>query len=704
MAFFKMSSCFCFYFTGFLVTSAMTSTVYEYGTPCLGGYVHGKQIFLTFSHWGVQSIDCKSNHILSTWNRPSTKSQFTCPITYSNDHKWLISSVFHKDDNKSKLILWNSTDLDLKNKSMDVPSTCELQESEFIIRIFHSVICHHWFIIVTNLGNIILFDPNQKIFDYKANQNKNHNSNLVHVKLHDAISSSGYHKQLTHLSFVYASDESHKQQMQIIPISFNAKANALSVHDAMQLTLPKNVCFYDSDSESQETVIDYDWCLDTNHVLLLMNDGTIKCLEYAQAKNSKSTWKYKLKYNISMAKHLDTSAMNTIHRSELKDANVLYAMHDTALLSFIRIKFIESSQFIVVGPSNQEYNTLKLWTFEAEHGFIRDEMTLVAQSIESKLLMIAPIVSIIKHQKSNSDHMQSIDVYAITSKQAVYVRLPSLGRSLLDLVEISLKNECKMEDEEVTVNDVARIQRFLDEKDWNDARMLVQELEDNQRKMEQNAFSIMMEQLVENGQWELMRRYFVLIEDHNETQLLYLLSLMMSHVKYCGEDEAFVGCLNAILSAKMNDIFMKRCIQILPSLQVEELIKYLCDAVDGKRIDIEVIISWFNIILDAHLATLAFSEDGTLYEKYILKIRHCLLHYDQKMKSMMRIQANIHSILNGMKVEYNNKKQKNNLKNRNNSKHAHGMGGGAFAFNTKINNNENDPNLYKDYVVEYIKL
>merc|ERR1712244_143618 len=109
---------------------------------------------------------------------------------------------------------------------------------------------------------------------------------------------------------------------------------------------------------------------------------------------------------------------------------------------------------------------------------------------------------------------------------------------------------------------------------------------------------------------------------------------------------------------------------------------------------------------DAHLGTLAFSndnDDNNKMKSCILKIREFLKNYDSKMKAMMNVQANIHSILNEMKIENDNNENKNSLRNKNRSKSVHGIGGGAFGFNSEISN-ENDPNLYKDYVVEYIKL
>eukprot|EP01084_Bolivina_argentea_P001573 2903_1 len=158
----------------------MATTVYEYPTPCVGGYVHGKKIFLTFPHWGVQCIDTKSGSILCTWNRPTPHHVFTSPITYSNDNKWLISSIYNKNDTKTNkkcsILLWNINDLEIKNKLIDL-ETNTLCESEFIVRIFHSHICHHYFIIITNLSNIILFNPNTNTFDYKSNPNKINNNN-----------------------------------------------------------------------------------------------------------------------------------------------------------------------------------------------------------------------------------------------------------------------------------------------------------------------------------------------------------------------------------------------------------------------------------------------------------------------------------------------------------------------------------------------
>ena len=160
--------------------------------------------------------------------------------------------------------------------------------------------------------------------------------------------------------------------------------------------------------------------------------------------------------------------------------------------------------------------------------------------------------------------------------------------------------------------------------------------------------------------------YFVLISDHNETNLLYLLSLMINHLKYFLKNKSFLICLNIILSAKINDIFMKRCIQILPQSQVEIFVQYLCYLLDNINdndlLSIDIIITWLNIILDSHLGTLAFADNdkdkNRKLKEYVLKIKTFLKNYDNQIK----IQANIDSILNGMKVNYFAKKNKTNFK------------------------------------------
>ena len=717
----------------------------------------------------INTIQTKSNTVLKTWYRPNNNDQFTSPIVYSNDNKWLISSVYNKVDKTSRIVLFHVNDLTIKkdDKHLIPIDRLNKNKNEFIIRIFHSHICHHWFIIITNIGNIILFNPNTKIFDYpsKDNENKNKNGNennkLINVKLHDSISSSGYHKKITHISFIY-----NDNKMEIIPISFDSKSNVLSVHDTIYLSIPKNTFFYTFDDdendqdidididnkeenkckeEDKSIVFDYDWCLDTNHLLLLMNNGSIQCIEYVHGKNT-NLWKYNVKYKIDISQHLDISIMNNNENNklllkQLNNDNILYSLSNTSLLSFIRIKFIEPSQFIIIGPSNQDYNTLKLWTFQSQYGFLRDNMTLSAQNINSNLLMIAPIISN-NHKHHNKDdnsnnHKQQylssslINCYIITSKQVIFIRLPSLGKSLLDLVEISIKNETNKEIMDIdndnddnknnddnlivfSLNNKQRIERFTSNSDWNDAKILLNELKQHNTKIEENLFNLMSDKLIENEKWNLLKGYFLLINDYNETNLLYLLSLMINHLTYFMENKSFLSCLNTILSAKINDIFMKRCIQILPQKQVEIFIKYLCFSLNAnnnkndKDLKIVTIITWLNIILDSHLGTLAFADNdnnNTNLKECISKLRHFLKSYDEKIKSMMEIEANIHSILNEMKVEHGDSKNKNNPRNRNRSKSIHGIGGGAFGFdsNNKRQTN-NDPNLYKDYVIEYIKL
>lgn len=674
--------------------------------------------------------------------------------------------MYNNIDKTSRIALWKASDLKIrKDDNHLIPIDLNNDKNEFIIRIYHSHICHHWFIIITNLGNIILFNPNTKTFDYTSKHDKNRNndnSKLINVKLHDSISSSGYHKKLTHISFIYSDNK-----VKIIPISFNAKSNTLSVHDPMLISTPKNVSFYqyedtknendddeDQDidikertdtSKSREVIIfDYDWCLDTNQLLLLTNKGSIMCLEdrYKDKdkdkdnNNTNTSWKgYKIKYTIDITQQLDISVMNDESKlllTQLNSDNHLFSKSNTCLLSFIRIKFIETSQFVVVGPSRNDYNTLKLWTFQAKHGILRDGITLLAQNVNSDLLMLAPLICSIRHkdhqQQTHSQHLGSslIDCYVITSKQVISARLPSLGKSLLDLVEISIENERKQKmeiddndnDENVIIFSLSnkqRIERFVSKSDWNDAQNLLNEMtEIKSTKIDQSLFNLMLDTLIENEKWDLIKGYFVLISDHNETDLLYLLSLMISHLNYFIENELFISCLNKILSAKINDIFMKRCIQILPQSQVEIFVKYLCYSLntnnDKNGLKIEIIITWLNIILDSHLGTLAFADNdnndkeknGNLRE-YVMKIRTFLRNYDQRINGMMDIQANIHSILNGMKVEYEKNKNETNLKNRNTSKSMSGIGGGLFGSN-KFENNDNDPNLYKDYVIEYIKL
>merc|ERR1719242_2728253 len=160
----------------------MASTIYEYGTPALGGYVHGKKLFLTFPHWGIQCVDTKSNQILSTWVRPSMNHQFTTPITYSHDQKWLISAVYDKLSQKSSLLLWNTSDLQTKNKLIEFEAD-KLKEDEQIIRIFHSHICHHSFVVITSFGQVILFNPNTKAFDYEAKSDQLSVGLIKNVKL-----------------------------------------------------------------------------------------------------------------------------------------------------------------------------------------------------------------------------------------------------------------------------------------------------------------------------------------------------------------------------------------------------------------------------------------------------------------------------------------------------------------------------------------
>ena len=690
----------------------MASTLYEYGTPALGGYVHGKKLFLTFPHWGVQCIDVcplqnkhtftngikkkqtKSNQILSTWIRPTMNHQFTSPITYSHDQKWLISAVYDKVSKQSSILLWNTNDLQTKNKLIHFEAN-KLSASEQIIRIFHSHICHHSFVIITSFGNVILFNPNTKTFDYASNNTQSLNCSLPlkNVKLHDSISSSGYHKKIAHISFIFKQQK--EKQIKIIPLSFSAKSNLLSMHECIVLSLPNEIEF--------DGIFDYDWCFDSNELILLMNTGEIMCFEYAD-----KTPKYRKKYSISSAEYLDISATNQ-KNEELSESNELFAAFDSCLLSFVRIKFIESSQFVLIGPSNKEYNTVNLWAFESQHGFLRDSMCVIPQNPNSNFLMLAPIISV--------RHSQIVDVFVIAANRTVSVRLASSGKSLLSLVEIAIEKEYKMDVDRVNATEVEedalnlsnfeRIKRFVHRKDWKDAMVLSKECREHKVAIEECEFNLLIDCFVENEKWNLFRFYFVLVKNCSESTLLYALSTMLGHLKYFEADDAFLRCLNCILSAKINDIFMKRCIQILPQSQVEALIKYLCERLDdlndNKWLQMDVVLVWLNILMDSHLATLAFTDDPALYKQYILKIREYVKAYDERIKAMMKVQASVHSILNEMKMRQVKNKNSGKMINKNTSKQVHGIGGGAFGLNPKVGN-QNDQNLYKDYVVEYIKL
>mmetsp|Transcript_71645 Transcript_71645/g.114035 ORF Transcript_71645/g.114035 Transcript_71645/m.114035 type:complete len:343 (+) Transcript_71645:2-1030(+) len=342
--------------------------------------------------------------------------------------------------------------------------------------------------------------------------------------------------------------------------------------------------------------------------------------------------------------------------------------------------------------------------------------------------MLAPFVAVRQAPQNN------IAAYILTSKQVVSVQLPSFGKSLLDLIESSIRNEMDIDGEDeqveeqkhtkqeingdsvtVSMNAVQRITCFVQNKDWKDARVLLNELKTQNATLEQCAFHLMVDGLVENEQWQLLQEYFVLVTDHSETNLLYLLSLLINHLTYFMDDESFCFCLNTVLSVKINDIFMKRCIQILPQAQVEMFVKYLCHLLcetnkseTQQRMNMETVVMWINIVFDAHLATLAFSHDEDEEEEserlrnHVLRIKQSLKQYDEKMKSMMEVQANIHSILNEMKIEYQNTQQNKSVQSGNSAKAMHGIGGGAFGSHST--SNEQEANLYKDYVVEYIKL
>jgi len=763
----------------------MACTVYEYPTPCLGGYVQHTKIFLTFPHWGVQCIDTKSSNILSTWNRPSAEHQFTSPITYSNDKKWLISGVYNNGTKQAEIALWNLYDLQIRKQHR--LSVDQLKENEVIIRILHSHICHHYFIIVTNFGNLIVFNPNTKQFDYPANARANANAmavgnhTLINVKLHDPISSSSHHKKLTHISLVWE----QQSMIQIVPISYNAKNDCLSVHDSHQLALPKRLFFYslqsdhavgdddggdddggdeaaaaeeekedvdttmtaaeDNDEDEDDDgagemvprVMDYDWCLDTNHLLLLTTQGVVECYEYVRAELKQKQWRYTLKYAVPITDQVDISSMmmhdqkhgtdsssaanrNELLMSRLYDDNLLFAKYPSSLLALIRLQFIEASQFVVVGPCAKDYNTLKLWTFQSQHGLLRDTHTLMAQNIHSKLLRLAPIISVRRKEKFDAQNCAaSIDVYVVTDRYTLSVQLPSFGKSLLDLVEMSMMQQEEEEEEEemeVEVDANGELRKNIANKDWTALRVLLS------RTHELDAtffYTSMVDVLVEHQQWHLLQCFFARIVDHNESSLLYLISLMIAHLKYFAEHAQFVTCLNTILGAKINDIFMRRCIQILPQSQVQLFVTYLChllklkqkqkekqknETVESSLLTMDVVTMWIGIILDAHLGTLAFvtDADSNAMQQCMRTIVECMKGYDDHMQCMMHAQANIHSILHEMKSKLQ-QQQKQNLRNVNTAKAMHGIGGGAFDIGNDLSH-ENDANLYKDYVVEYIKL
>ena len=108
----------------------------------------------------IQISDKNRSHTINM-NRPTSHHQFTSPITYNNDHKRLISSVYDRSNKTSHILLWNTNHLEINSKHL-IPITNLQDEDEFVVRIYHSDICHDYFIIVTNLVKSLYLIQAQK--------------------------------------------------------------------------------------------------------------------------------------------------------------------------------------------------------------------------------------------------------------------------------------------------------------------------------------------------------------------------------------------------------------------------------------------------------------------------------------------------------------------------------------------------------------
>ncbi|ETO21143.1 hypothetical protein RFI_16061 [Reticulomyxa filosa] len=116
-----------------------------------------------------------------------------------------------------------------------------------------------------------------------------------------------------------------------------------------------------------------------------------------------------------------------------------------------------------------------------------------------------------------------------------------------------------------------------------------------------------------------------------------------------------------VLSMEMNDLFMRRVLQLLPMEKVRMLMQYLihllkmheCQQYKQKvnlspsheMISVEAILNWLTILLDAHLYQLSFESEPWLLTEQLQLIRSLLENYDKYIDQIIIIQANLHHIL-----------------------------------------------------------
>merc|ERR1712129_418951 len=150
---------------------------------------------------------------------------------------------------------------------------------------------------------------------------------------------------------------------------------------------------------------------------------------------------------------------------------------------------------------------------------------------------------------------------------------------------------------------------------------------------------------------------------------------------------------------------------ILPRQQLEVLVLYLVRyGLEQSRqseqngLSRAVCVSWVNILLDAHLGTFAMTQSAEM-RRCVRRMKDFLVGYEREMAAMVQAQANVHCILAEMKRAKEDKERqgfRNGVKSS-----RQGIGAGAFGVKQQelgTQQSENDPDLYKDYVVEYIKL
>ena len=589
--------------------------------------------------------------------------------------------MYHRESKFCRLLVWKLSDLQIGHQSIALDAL-HLEPSEIVIRIFGlSESPHSRFLLVTNFGKMSRFTlGTDSPFADSSNGSQCGTERVRFVKAHRLESES------VHISMVWTNGK-----MDI----FHFDGAGDSVRGPVPISIPNDLTFYDSangdDDDLKQSsgavrwrIVDYDLSMESApkmSVFALCERGTVH--RFGSGKRCR----------FELGDRMEVSALTDGRKVAAN--NRLFGVEHSSLLSYGRIHCVESvgsgdaAQFMVIGPHRSEFGTLALWTLESVNGGIleRDWMPLIAQSATAKLLWIAPVISVLGSE--------SVTVYAVTSKQTVSVGLPLFGQSLVHRIRASMHCEGAAA------------------------------AEGAHRKM---AFLESAEVMMERAQWTEMKELFERSDGMKESDLLLVLSLMLSHWEYRQhhdddedddneDDGPFMAAFDAVLSSKFNGIFMKRSLEILGQIQVQRLLEYLWRSLKRERsLSIEAVINWLSIALDAHSGTLAFCSGSNAEEmrRCIEDIGDLLKRYDLKMESMMSAEAQIHSILHLMAAQKETEQRSDRKRSRRETAKTEQHGADALLFESmndgdadddnENDGNRNESNSMRDYVVEYIKL